>query len=102
MNVVEQPLPRTLLRPHVLRVDARDDDRLLHRVTAEGLAKLDRTNGTLDTAFSPATMNPGSGFSAYTVAIDGDSLFAGGYFTSYRGKPALGTVRVDLSTGEAR
>lgn len=69
---------------------------------AEGLAKLDRTNGTLDTAFSPATMNPGSGFSAYTVAIDGDSLFAGGYFTSYRGKPALGTVRVDLSTGEAR
>ena len=30
---------RSLLRPHVLAIDAGDDDRLLHRVAAEGLAQ---------------------------------------------------------------
>ncbi len=67
------------------------------------LAKLDLTSGNLDAAFT----QPGSGFDGisggYVTAllVNGTSLYAGGYFTDYRGgsNNAMYLAKVDLTSG---
>lgn len=70
--------------------------------SANRLAKLDLTTGDIDTAFSPAGAST-NGFSNRVTAllVSGTSLYAGGYFTQYRGaaNSALRLAKLNLTTG---
>lgn len=61
-----------------------------------GLIKVDLLSGNLDTVFSKTT-----GFSNLVLTLEtaGDSVYVGGYFTSYRGLLAHGLARINLETG---
>jgi hypothetical protein len=67
------------------------------------IAKLDKVNGTIDTAFSP----PGptsNGFNSTVMALylSGNNLFVGGYFSAYKGSPNSANMLAKLNalTGE--
>ena len=68
--------------------------------SAKHLAKLDLTNGSLDTTFSPSGNN---GFNSYVNAliVAGSSLYVGGFFTDYRGiaNSAKNIAKIDLGSG---
>jgi hypothetical protein len=73
--------------------------------SAHRLAKLDLTNGAIDTTFSPvgATAN---GFAqaddiVFGMTLSGSSLYVGGAFTAYRGiaNSANRLAKLDLTTG---
>jgi Domain of unknown function (DUF5122) beta-propeller len=61
------------------------------------LVKLDANTGALDAAFSGAT---GFDQSPAVLVLSGSALYAGGYFTSYRGAPATYLAKLDAATGE--
>lgn len=66
-------------------------------VPAAGLAKLDMTNGTLDTTFTQAM-----GFNGMimTIANSVEQLLVFGRYTSYRGNPAYRTNWLNINTGD--
>ncbi len=66
-----------------------------------GLVKISLTTGNLDTEFTQATGFNVDWYSSYIVTLEvvGTSLYVGGNFTSYRGSPALGAAKLDLTTG---
>ena len=68
--------------------------------SARRVAKLDLSDGTLDTTFSPPGSN-GFGATVYDLAVSGLSLYVGGAFTSYRGvaNAARRVAKLDLSDG---
>jgi hypothetical protein len=75
---------------------------------ANGLAKLDPTTGAIDATFSPAGQltngfgGPGGTSAAVrTLATNGTSLYAGGYFASYRGiaSSANYVAKLDMTSG---
>ncbi len=66
--------------------------------TANHVAKMDTTNGTLNGAFDPA----GTGFDSWvqSLALDGlGNIYAGGGFTTYRGSAANGIAKMDTTNG---
>jgi|GEM_PF-2481371 len=63
---------------------------------AERLAKFDLTSGLLDTTF---TQSVGLNNSVNALAINGTSLYLGGWFSSYRGATAQRLAKIDISTG---
>jgi len=69
---------------------------------AQGIAKLDLLTGALDTTFSPNMMDYGFENSVYAIVPQGDSVFASGYFRTYRGAPSLRVERLDPTSGAAR
>ena len=71
--------------------------------SANRIAKLNLTNGDLDTAFSPPASNGFSGTSyVRALAISGSSLYVGGYFTAYKGvaRSANRIAKLDLTNGD--
>jgi hypothetical protein len=76
--------------------------------SAQGLVKLDARTCALDTTFTQSVgfsgaVAPSPGIptipSVYALASDGSSLYVGGNFSSYRGLPAGGLAKLDLTTG---
>ena len=63
---------------------------------ANKLAKIDLTTGDLDSTFTQAT---GFDSSVQALALSGSSLYVGGWFTLYRGQPAVRLAKLDLITG---
>ncbi len=68
--------------------------------TANGIAKMDTTNGTLNSTFNPS----GTGFSGgqvYTLLLDGtgSNLYVGGAFTSYRSSTTRSIAKMDTTNG---
>ncbi len=67
--------------------------------TANHIAKMDTTNGTLDATFDPS----GTGFTGTTVnniVLDGaGNLYAGGSFTAYRSGTAWSVAKMDTTNG---
>ncbi|HAR44225.1 MAG TPA: hypothetical protein DCS07_16595, partial [Bdellovibrionales bacterium] len=54
--------------------------------SANRLAKLDLTSGAIDTTFSPVgAATNGFNSTVNTLAVSGASVYAGGYFTAYKG-----------------
>lgn len=75
---------------------------------AHALVKLDAATCALDPQFTQATgfdgfVSPAFGnpkiANVVSLATDGTSLFVGGDFSSYRGQPAFGLAKLDLTTG---
>jgi hypothetical protein len=64
--------------------------------TAHRLAKISLTNGELDTTFTEST---GPNNQVMALAVDGSSLYVGGYLTTYRGTTANRLAKVDLTSG---
>lgn len=68
--------------------------------SAFGIAKLDTSNGNIDTTFSPAGPNAnGVNDQVFAIGVDGTSILFAGDFTRYRGKSHLRVVRVNVATG---
>jgi hypothetical protein len=71
--------------------------------SANGLAKLDGINGSIDTTFSPpgATTNGFNGNVVSALTVAANSLYVGGDFTAYRGvaSSANRIAKLDLTTG---
>jgi hypothetical protein len=63
---------------------------------APSLVKLDANTGALDPAFSGAT---GFDQGPSVLVLSGSALYAGGYFSIYRGAPAPYLVKLDPATG---
>ncbi|NDG84922.1 MAG: hypothetical protein EBX52_07785, partial [Proteobacteria bacterium] len=64
---------------------------------AKFLAKVDASNGNLDTTFTQST---GPNGSVYALMVGDSSLFVGGDFYTYRGQYGnLGVLNLDRSTG---
>lgn len=68
--------------------------------SANGLAKLNASNGSLDTGFGPALLNGFNG-SVNAVLLQNNALYVGGEFTAYRGQPASANyiAKIDATTG---
>lgn len=68
--------------------------------TALYLAKADPSTGNLDTTFTQAT-GVAHAFTPWvkSLATDGSALFVGGYFSSYRGSPALAVAKLNWTNG---
>jgi hypothetical protein len=63
---------------------------------APNLVKLDANTGDLDAAFSGAT---GFDLGPRVLVLSGTALYAGGYFSTYRGAPAPYLAKLDAATG---
>ena len=66
---------------------------------AQGLAKLDPSDGSLDQAFTKDTGMNGPWAAVKTILTSGTSVYAGGNFTHYRGVRAPRLAKINLSTG---
>jgi hypothetical protein len=73
--------------------------------SARSIAKLNVTDGSIDTVFSPPGA-PNNGFSCescaarvYSIAVANNDVYVSGDFESYRGTPARGIAKLDLVTG---
>ncbi len=65
------------------------------------IVKIDAATCALDTNFARAgAFGQSLGDAIYGLATLGNSLFAVGNFSSYRGSPFLGIVKLDLTTGD--
>jgi len=70
--------------------------------SANRLAKLDLTSGAIDTTFSPVgAATNGFNSTVNTLAVSGASVYAGGYFTAYKGvaNSARYLAKLSLATG---
>jgi 3-keto-L-gulonate-6-phosphate decarboxylase len=69
--------------------------------SARNIAKLSTSNGAIDTTFHPVSGTGGFSSSVMTLALNasGDTLYAGGYFTTYRGVTNSARYIAKLSTG---
>jgi hypothetical protein len=65
--------------------------------TAQNFAKIRLSDFTLDTTFTQST---GCNNSVSVLAIQGSSLYVGGYFTTYRSTTTQGLAKLDLLTGQ--
>ena len=63
---------------------------------AQFLARVSDSSGELDTAFTQAT---GFNSAVKTLLVDGEALFAGGQFTTYRGGAATRIAKILLADG---
>jgi hypothetical protein len=66
---------------------------------ANRIAKLDLSNGDLDTAFSPPSLN-GTDERIETIAATPSGLFVRGRFSAYRGIAADRLIKIDRVTGQ--
>ncbi|OFZ01766.1 MAG: hypothetical protein A2070_11590 [Bdellovibrionales bacterium GWC1_52_8] len=64
--------------------------------TASSLAKLDLVSGDLDSTFTQGT---GIDNEVYALAVNDDALYAGGWFSTYRGASANNIAKIDLVSG---
>jgi hypothetical protein len=67
--------------------------------TAQRLAAVNLTNGSLDPTFMQ-NMGTGANGTVRALAVSGPSLYLGGDFSTYRGATAQRLAKVDLTTGD--
>ncbi len=65
---------------------------------AHDLAKIDATTGALDTTFTQST---GANDQVDAVAVSGNTVYAGGAFSTYRGAPIAQVAKFAIATDEA-
>jgi len=63
--------------------------------TRQNLAKINKTNAALDTTFNTATAVNSQ---TNCITLDGNNLYIGGYFTSYKGQSRGYIVKIDKTT----
>jgi len=68
-------------------------------VTANRVAKIHRSDGSVDLVFNPASGGNGVAATAWTLDLDSTHLYVGGQFTTYRGQAANRLARVRLDDG---
>jgi trimeric autotransporter adhesin len=65
-----------------------------------GIAALDATSG-LATLWNPGANDPGTDHTVYTLAIRGETVYAGGGFSTIGGQPRNGIATLDATSGLA-
>lgn len=66
---------------------------------ANHIAKLNSTNGNLDTAFTSGSGFAGENLWIQAISAGGSSIYVGGRMSSYRDLPIQGMTKIDLATG---
>jgi hypothetical protein len=66
---------------------------------AQNLAKVDPVTGALDQGFTQTTGAGGNMEYVYSLLVAGSSVYAGGYFNSYRGTTVQSLLKADAVTG---
>jgi hypothetical protein len=67
--------------------------------STKGIAKINKVSGVLDSNFSNGSAFAGGSAAVSGLAIEGNSVYAAGWFNTYRGLPSQNLAKLDVING---